>query len=109
VETGRFLTVLPGCTLKLPRKHPSLRALPVEFPNIRHQIAILTLKGRSLSALAQVFIERVRALVKPLSSSEATACQPWVKIDKPKVNITGRFWVNGDQNALLVEAGCRIE
>ena len=69
VETGRFLTVLPGCTLKLPRKHPSLRALPVEFPNIRHQIAVLTLKGRSLSPLAQVFIERVRALVKPLSAA----------------------------------------
>src|SRR4029079_13211536 len=76
VETGRFLTVLPGCTLKLPRKHPSLRALPVEFPNIRHQIAVLTLKGRSLSPLAQVFIERVRALVQPLSAAERRHVSP---------------------------------
>src|SRR5215813_3554379 len=69
VETGRFLTVLPGFTLKLPRSHPSLRAIPVEFPNVRHQIAIFTLKGRSLSPLAQMFIDRVRALVKPLAKA----------------------------------------
>jgi len=69
VETGRFLTVLPGFTLKLPRSHPSLRAIPVEFPNVHHQIAVFTLKGRSLSPLAQMFIDRVRALVKPLAKA----------------------------------------
>jgi DNA-binding transcriptional LysR family regulator len=64
--TGRFLSVLPDFSLRLPRKHPSLRALPVELPNTRIPIAIVTLKNRTLSPIAQLFIERVRAITKPL-------------------------------------------
>jgi DNA-binding transcriptional LysR family regulator len=67
VATGRFLTVVPGFSLKFPRKHPSLRALSVELPNARRPIAIFTLKNRTLSPLAQLFCERVRALTKPLA------------------------------------------
>lgn len=67
LESGRFLTVAPGFSLKLPRKHPFLRALPVELPGARHPIAIVTLKNRELSPLAQLFCERVRALTKPLA------------------------------------------
>jgi DNA-binding transcriptional LysR family regulator len=69
LANGRFLTVVPGFSLKLPRKHPSLRALPVALPNTRHPVAIITLKNRSLSPLAQLFIERVRAIVKPLTKA----------------------------------------
>ena len=58
---------LPGFALKLPRKHPTIRALPVALPNTRHPIAIITLKNRSLSPLAQLFIEQVRVLTKPLA------------------------------------------
>ena len=67
LSAGRFLTVVPGFSLKLPRKHPFLRALPVELPGSRHPIAIVTLKNRELSPLAQVFCEHVRALTKPLA------------------------------------------
>jgi DNA-binding transcriptional LysR family regulator len=73
LATGRFLTVVPGFTLKLPRKHPFLRALPVELPDARHPIAIITLKNRELSPLAQIFCERVRALTKPLANDRRTA------------------------------------
>jgi DNA-binding transcriptional LysR family regulator len=67
--TGRFLTVVPDFALRLPRRHPLLRALPVELPNSRHPVAIRTLKNRQLSPLAQLFCERVRALTKPLATS----------------------------------------
>jgi DNA-binding transcriptional LysR family regulator len=67
LETGRFLTVVPSFSVRLPRPHPSLRVLPVEFPNVRHQVAIVTLKGLSLSPLAQLFLNRVRAIVRPLT------------------------------------------
>src|SRR5262245_46802238 len=67
VATGRFLTVVPDFALRLPRRHPLLRALPVELPNSRHPVAIRTLKNRQLSPLAQLFCERVRALTKPLA------------------------------------------
>jgi DNA-binding transcriptional LysR family regulator len=69
LATGRFLTVVAGFSLRLPRRHPFLRPLPVELPNSRHPVAIITLKDRELSPLAQLFIERVRALTKPLAKS----------------------------------------
>jgi DNA-binding transcriptional LysR family regulator len=67
LATGRFLTVVPGFSVRLPRRHPSLSVLPVEFPNVRHQVAMITLKGRSLSPLMELFLNRVRAIVKPLT------------------------------------------
>jgi DNA-binding transcriptional LysR family regulator len=67
LATGRFLTVVPTFLLKLPRRHPSLKALPVELPNMRHPIAIITLKNRSLSPLALLFIERVRVLTRAIA------------------------------------------
>jgi len=67
LAAGRLLTVVPGFSLKLPRKHSFLRALPVELPHSRHPVAIITLKNRELSPLAQLFCERVRAITKPLA------------------------------------------
>jgi len=65
--TGRFLTTVPRFSLMLPRKHPLLKALPVELPNTRLPIAIFTVKNRSLSAIAQLFLDRIRAITKPLA------------------------------------------
>jgi DNA-binding transcriptional LysR family regulator len=45
LETGRFLTMLSGYTLMLPRKHPWLKALPVDLTNARGTIAIITESG----------------------------------------------------------------
>jgi DNA-binding transcriptional LysR family regulator len=72
LATGRFLSVVPGFSMKLPRRHPSLKVLPVEFPNTRHQVALITSKGRSLSPLAQLFIDRVRTIVRPLATARAS-------------------------------------
>jgi len=66
LATGRFLTMLSSYTLMLPGKHPSLRALPVALDNARGTIAITTLKNRTLSPLAELFIKTTRAVVKPL-------------------------------------------
>ena len=66
LATGRFLTVVVGFSLLLPRKHSGLKALPVKLRDIRQPVGITTLKNRSLSPAAQMFIESVRELVKPL-------------------------------------------
>ena len=66
LATGRFLTITSGFMLRLPGKHPSLTALPIELPNARGAIAIITLKNRSLSPLAELFIKTARAVTKPL-------------------------------------------
>jgi DNA-binding transcriptional LysR family regulator len=41
--------------------------LPVELPTTQRQIGIITLKNRTLSPLAQVFIECAREIAKPLA------------------------------------------
>jgi DNA-binding transcriptional LysR family regulator len=68
LATERFLTVVVSFSLLLPRKHPGLKALPVKLPDIRQPVGITTLKNRSLSPVAQMFIESVRELVKPLAN-----------------------------------------
>ncbi len=70
LETGRFLTMLSGYTLMLPGRHPSLKALPVELDNARGKIAIVTLKNRTLSPLAELFIKTMRAVVRPLARAK---------------------------------------
>jgi DNA-binding transcriptional LysR family regulator len=67
LATGRFLTVVVGFSLLLPRKHLGLKALPLKLPDIRQPVGITTLKNRSLSPVAQMFIESVRELVRPLA------------------------------------------
>lgn len=68
LATGRYLSAAPGVLVRLPRKHSVLKAL-LELPNTRMPIAIITLKNRSLSPLAQLFIEDLRAFTRPLAKS----------------------------------------
>src|SRR3954447_15689579 len=69
LATGRFLTILPSFTLSLAGKNSPLRALPLELPKTRRAIGVVRLKNRSLSPLAQVFLEQARAMTKPLQNS----------------------------------------
>jgi DNA-binding transcriptional LysR family regulator len=66
LATGRFLTVLPSFMLRVPGRYPPLKALPVTLPNARMPIGIVTLKNRMLTPLAQLFIENIRAIAKPM-------------------------------------------
>jgi DNA-binding transcriptional LysR family regulator len=70
LPTGRYLTVVPAFWLRLPRRNPSLRVLPVELPGTRHPITIFSLKNRSLGPLAHLFIDRVRVLTRPLTKAQ---------------------------------------
>lgn len=66
VATGRFLTVIPEFSLTLPGSDdPLLTALPVELPGARRTMKIISLRNRSLSPLAELFIDNMRALTKP--------------------------------------------
>jgi DNA-binding transcriptional LysR family regulator len=66
LATGRYLGVLPSFSLRLPGAFPSLKALPVELPGTRQPTGIITVKNRTLSPLAQLFLDRLRSIVKPL-------------------------------------------
>jgi DNA-binding transcriptional LysR family regulator len=67
LATGRFLTVLPGFMLRIPGRFPRLKALPVALPNKPMPIGIITLKDRTLTPMAHMFIGNVRAVAKALA------------------------------------------
>jgi DNA-binding transcriptional LysR family regulator len=67
LATGRYLSMVPRYWVLLPRRHPSLKVLPVEFPHTQLDVGIITLKNRSLSRATELFIDSVRALTKPLT------------------------------------------
>jgi DNA-binding transcriptional LysR family regulator len=60
--TGRFLAVVPASIMKFPGKHASVKVLPIELPTTRRQIGIIALKNRTLSPLAQIFVETAREI-----------------------------------------------
>jgi len=68
--TGPFLAVVPAAIMRSPSKYPSLRKLPVELPATFRQIGSVTLKNRTLSPLAQKFIEYARKIAKPLARAQ---------------------------------------
>src|SRR5215467_6233320 len=69
LATGRFLTMWSRHILLFPGKHPSLKALPVKLDNASGTIAIITLKNRTLSPLAELFIKTIRAVEKSLAKA----------------------------------------
>jgi DNA-binding transcriptional LysR family regulator len=70
LATGRFLTVFPSFSLRLPRRHPSLRALRVKLPSPQIPIAIVTLKDRTQNPSAKLFIDQVREITKSVRDGE---------------------------------------
>ena len=67
--TGGFLTFIHGLALAAPNKFPTIRPLPVALPTARRPIAIVTLRKRVLSPLAETFIASIRSIAKPLARS----------------------------------------
>jgi DNA-binding transcriptional LysR family regulator len=67
LATGRFLSIFPTSALRFPTRRPELKVLPVELPHARVPIGIVTLKNRTLSPTAQLFIEHAREVAKPLT------------------------------------------
>jgi len=67
LATGHFLSMLPAHALKFSAKHTGIRALPIELPSTKQPIGLFTLKNRALSPVAQLFIDCVREVAKPLA------------------------------------------
>jgi DNA-binding transcriptional LysR family regulator len=70
LTTGRYLSMLAGYALRARSKYPLLKALPVELPNVRRSILIITLRNRTLSPLAEQFIRTAREVAKPLAKGK---------------------------------------
>jgi DNA-binding transcriptional LysR family regulator len=65
---GRFLAMLPSAMLKFPTYRGLLRALPIDLPETRRPIGLITLKRRGLSPAAKLFASCVREVIRPLAT-----------------------------------------
>ena len=64
LATGRFVTILPASALKFPAVRAEIKALPVRLPKAGVPNGIITLKTRTLSRVAQLFIDGAREVAK---------------------------------------------
>jgi DNA-binding transcriptional LysR family regulator len=67
--TGRYVALLPGSVLRFSAERFALRALPIRLPPANAPIAIVTLKHRTLSPVANLFVECAREVAKPIAKS----------------------------------------
>jgi DNA-binding transcriptional LysR family regulator len=73
LASGRFLTVVPASVLKLGAGNREIKALPVDIPKAGRPVGILTLKNRTLSPTAQLFIRCAREVASALRSRTGKA------------------------------------
>ena len=69
LATGRFVTMMPHSLLELGAVRLPVKVLPIELPWWRYPMMIFTLKNRSVSPLAGLFMDTVRELSRPLAGS----------------------------------------
>ena len=67
--TGRFVAMLPSAMLRFPTYRGSLKVLPIDLPETRRPIGLVTLKKRDLSPVAKLFVDCAREVVKPLANN----------------------------------------
>jgi DNA-binding transcriptional LysR family regulator len=68
LATGRFVTIFPASAVRFPAGHPEINVLPVRLPTAHLENGIITLRGRTLSPVAQLFIDCAREVAKPLAN-----------------------------------------
>jgi DNA-binding transcriptional LysR family regulator len=64
VATGRFLTIVPLSAFDYPVNRTVLRLLPVDLPTSTRPVGVVTLKRRTLSPVAQTFLDCARQVAK---------------------------------------------
>ena len=66
---GRFLAMLPASVMWFGPKRSTIKVLPVKLPAVPWPIGTITLKDRTISPVAQLFIDCAREIAKQLSKS----------------------------------------
>ena len=65
--TGSFLTMFSVSALRFPTRRTEVKALPVQLPISSVPNGIVTLKNRTLSSVARLFIKHAREVAKLLA------------------------------------------
>ena len=67
LATGRFLSMFLASILSFLDRGREIKALPVELPIADVQMGIFTLKNRTVSPVAKLFIEQAREVARPMA------------------------------------------
>jgi DNA-binding transcriptional LysR family regulator len=70
LASDRFVASLPGSVLRFNADEFSLKVLPVDLVTRFFQVAVVTLKNRTLSPVVHSFIDCVRDVTKPLAGDK---------------------------------------
>jgi DNA-binding transcriptional LysR family regulator len=73
LATGRFLAIIPASALRFGAAPSVLKVLPCVLPPSVQPVAVTTLKNRTLSPTAKLFIECARAVAGPLTKTKPRA------------------------------------
>jgi DNA-binding transcriptional LysR family regulator len=66
LRSGRFISVVQGSAVKFGARMPSLKILPIDLPTTRRPVGVVTLKNRTLSPVARLFIDCAHDVAKAL-------------------------------------------
>jgi DNA-binding transcriptional LysR family regulator len=64
LAVGRFVTMAPASIARLPTENAILRVLPINLPTSIRPAAVITLKKRPLSPVAELFVNCAREVAK---------------------------------------------
>jgi DNA-binding transcriptional LysR family regulator len=73
LATDRFVASLPASVLRFNIDRFSLKLLPVDFEARFFQVAIVTMKNRTVSPVVQTFIDFVRDVARPMARDNSRA------------------------------------
>jgi DNA-binding transcriptional LysR family regulator len=72
LATRRFIAMLPGSVIHFSGKRFSTEGLPIKLPVPGLPIAIITLRNRTISPAAKIFIQMAREITKSLPKARQT-------------------------------------
>jgi DNA-binding transcriptional LysR family regulator len=66
VESNHFLTMLPGSMLHFGNNRLRVKKLPVALPLESQPVEVISLRNRTLNAVARLLVQELRGVVRPL-------------------------------------------
>lgn len=73
IETGHFVGILPGSTLRFEARGLEIKVLPVRLRMKNPPAVVISLKNRTPNPIARLFIDELHELVKPLTKTQPVA------------------------------------
>ncbi|WP_426538174.1 LysR substrate-binding domain-containing protein [Bradyrhizobium sp. McL0615] len=66
LATGRFVSIVQGSVMRFNFNNPAFKVLPISLPTTRRPIGAISLKARTLSPVARLFIDCAHEVAKAL-------------------------------------------